>query len=288
MDPGEHDQEQHDAVRDVFVLPSACLLVRADLFRVLGGFDEAISFHGEDVDLCWRAHHTGARVVVVPDARVRHLERLTDRRPDLNHRALQSRHRMRAVATLTGGSRLLGRSLQMIVLTLAEVIIGVFSGRLGEAMASLRALVGLVPRTGSIIARRRAIRGQRVVHEREVLSLQNRGSSRLTSYLRGKDTATYVGAERTVRRWREATFGPPLAWFLVILGIVIGSRSFIRHGVPEVGEFLRFPDSPGDSVEPVSKQLRRPIVRIDGRGARPAGPSSHSAACSPSSGWPAR
>ena len=70
VEPGETDQEQHDAVRDVFALPSACLLVRADLFRSLGGFDDEISYHGEDVDLCWRAHHSGARVVVVPSARV--------------------------------------------------------------------------------------------------------------------------------------------------------------------------------------------------------------------------
>ena len=39
VEPGEVDQEQHDAVRDVFALPSACLLVRADLFRAVGGFD---------------------------------------------------------------------------------------------------------------------------------------------------------------------------------------------------------------------------------------------------------
>ena len=69
-EPGEYDQEQHDAVRDVFVLPSACLLVRADLFRALGGFDPAITFHGDDVDLCWRVHLSGARVVVAPQARV--------------------------------------------------------------------------------------------------------------------------------------------------------------------------------------------------------------------------
>src|SRR3954454_2852462 len=61
VEPGEVDQEQHDAVRDVFALPSACLLVRADLFRVLGGFDTATSFYGEDVDLCWRAQLSGAR-----------------------------------------------------------------------------------------------------------------------------------------------------------------------------------------------------------------------------------
>lgn len=242
--PGEVDQEQHDAVRDVFVLPSACLLVRADLFRALGGFDPAISFHGDDVELCWRAHLTGARVVVAPDARVRHREALVERRPDLNHGTLRSRHRMRAVATLTGGSRLFGRSLQMVVLTVVEVVVGLFTGRLGEALSSLRALIGLVPRTPAIVARRRSIRGQRMVPEREVLGLQGRGSSRLTSYLRGKETTTFVNADTTVRRWREASFGPLLAWFCVVLGVVIGSRSFIRHGVPAVGEFLPFPSSP--------------------------------------------
>ena len=244
VEPGEVDQEQHDAVRDVFVLPSACLLVRADLFRALGGFDPSISFHGDDVDLCWRAHLTGARVVVAPDARVRHRERLVDRRPDLSHRTLQARHRMRTVATLTGGSRLLGRSIQLVLLTLVELVVGLFTGRFGEALASMRALLGLLPRTGSIVHRRRQIRGQRVVPEREVLGLQDRGSSRLTSYLRGKETATFVGADSTVRRWREASFGPLLAWFCVVLAVVIGSRSFIRHGVPAVGQFLPFPESP--------------------------------------------
>ncbi|HZY07294.1 MAG TPA: glycosyltransferase, partial [Ilumatobacteraceae bacterium] len=33
VEEGEVDQEQHDAVRDVFALPSACMLIRADLFR---------------------------------------------------------------------------------------------------------------------------------------------------------------------------------------------------------------------------------------------------------------
>ncbi len=245
VEPGEVDQEQHDAVRDVFVLPSACLLVRADLFRALGGFDPSISFHGDDVDLCWRAHLTGARVVVAPDARVRHREQLVVRRPDLNHRTLQARHRIRTVATLTGGSRLLGRSLQLVLVTFVELVVGLFTGRFGEALASLRALLGLLPRTPAIVTRRREIRGQRVVPEREVLGLQDRGSSRLTSYLRGRETATFVGADSTVRRWREASFGPLLAWFCVIVGVVIGSRTFIRDGVPAVGQFLPFPDSAG-------------------------------------------
>ena len=48
---------------DVFALPTACLLARADLCREIDGFDPAIGFHGEDIEFCWRLHHSGARVV---------------------------------------------------------------------------------------------------------------------------------------------------------------------------------------------------------------------------------
>ena len=72
----EIDHGQHDAVRDVFVAPGGCSLIRADLFEELGGFDSAIVAMGEDLDLCWRAQVVGARIVVAPDARIRHLEEL--------------------------------------------------------------------------------------------------------------------------------------------------------------------------------------------------------------------
>ena len=76
VQPNEIDHGQHDAVRDVFVAPGGSTLVRADLFEELGGFDPAIVAMGEDLDLCWRAQVVGARIIVAPDARVRHLEEL--------------------------------------------------------------------------------------------------------------------------------------------------------------------------------------------------------------------
>ncbi|HEY4398402.1 MAG TPA: glycosyltransferase, partial [Acidimicrobiia bacterium] len=39
IEPGELDQAQHDAVRDVFYVSDAAMLVRTDLFHELGGFD---------------------------------------------------------------------------------------------------------------------------------------------------------------------------------------------------------------------------------------------------------
>jgi GT2 family glycosyltransferase len=249
VEVGEVDQEQHDGVRDVFGLPSAYFLVRADLFRQLDGFDPALDFHGEDVELCWRIHHSGARVIVVPSARVRHLGQLRQRRPDLAHGRLKARHRMRSVATLTGASRLPLRVIEMVLLTLGELVVGPFTGRFGQAWKSLGALVGLIPRTPAILARRRAVKPGRHVPEREVYSLQERGSARLNSYLRSRETATYVGSGVAVRRWRPSTTAPVLAWLAVLAGVVIGSRSFLAGGIPPVGEFLPFPESPAGLLE---------------------------------------
>ena len=245
VEPGEVDQEQHDAVRDVFALPSACMLVRADLFRALGGFDVSANFHGEDLDLCWRAHLGGARVVVVPAARARHRERLTERRPDLSHRLIAAQHRVRTVATLTGGLRLPLVLLQLVLLSVLELIVGLFTGRLGEALASLRATLGLVPRVGSIIRRRREVAKLRQVPYREVAGLQIRGSARLASYLRTREQMHMAVDTSAVgsRRFSRNTAGQLAAWVSLIVLAALGSRSFILDGVPRVGEFLSFPSS---------------------------------------------
>ena len=69
--PGEPDQGQHDDRSDVLGVSSSGMLVRRDVFAALGGFEPAFAPYAEDVDLCWRAHLAGHRVVVVPHARVR-------------------------------------------------------------------------------------------------------------------------------------------------------------------------------------------------------------------------
>ncbi len=247
VEPGELDQEQHDAVRDVFAVPTACMMVRADLFRAIGGFDPTIEYSGDDVDLCWRAHLGGARVLVVPAARVRHLERLEERRPDAVSAARTSRTRMRTVLTLTGAQRLPLLVLQLIVMTVSESIMFLLTGRVRLMLASMGSLLGIVPRFPSYLSRRRSIAPLRSVPDREIAGLQLRGSARFATYMRSRDARVVDTEFTTERRWRQtAGSAPAIAWLSVTVLTLLGSRTLITGGVPKFGEFLAFPASPAE------------------------------------------
>lgn len=69
----EKDKGQYDTVRDIFWATGAAMLVRAELWRDLGGLDEAFFAHMEEIDFCWRLQREGYRVAVCPRSVVYHV-----------------------------------------------------------------------------------------------------------------------------------------------------------------------------------------------------------------------
>ena len=69
----EQDCGQYDTPRDVFWASGAAFCCRADLFRILGGFDGDFFAHMEEIDLCWRMQLAGYRIMVEPRSVVYHL-----------------------------------------------------------------------------------------------------------------------------------------------------------------------------------------------------------------------
>lgn len=53
-------------------LTGACLLVRGDVVRQVGGFDPAIFLYGEELDWCWRVREAGWEIVLEPSVTVLH------------------------------------------------------------------------------------------------------------------------------------------------------------------------------------------------------------------------
>lgn len=71
---GEIDQGQYDGVTDVLAGGSAGLLVASAVFNQVGGFDRALGPYNEGLELCWRIHRAGHRVVAAPNAHLTHLQ----------------------------------------------------------------------------------------------------------------------------------------------------------------------------------------------------------------------
>ncbi|WP_329119895.1 glycosyltransferase family 2 protein [Streptomyces sp. NBC_01353] len=138
LDRREQDQGQHDQVRSVLSVSSAGMLIRRDVFEELGGFDRRLPLMRDDVDLCWRAHSAGHRVVVAPDAVLRHAEASARERRtvDCAGRSVANPHRVDkagAVYTLLANAR--GAALPYVLIRLI----------LGTLLRTLAYLVGKVP-----------------------------------------------------------------------------------------------------------------------------------------------
>lgn len=87
----EKDEHQYNDAREVFWATGACLFVRAEAFRKVGGLDDDYFAHMEEIDLCWRLKNFGYSVYVQPASVVYHigggtLNKLSKRKTYLNFR----------------------------------------------------------------------------------------------------------------------------------------------------------------------------------------------------------
>jgi GT2 family glycosyltransferase len=69
---GEFDRGQYDAVEEVFYVNGAAFLIKKDVWKDVGPFDERYFLYGEDLDWCWRAKMKGYKLLYVPSARIYH------------------------------------------------------------------------------------------------------------------------------------------------------------------------------------------------------------------------
>jgi GT2 family glycosyltransferase len=178
LDRREQDQGQHDHVRPVLSVSTAGMLIRRDVFEQLGGFDRHLPLMRDDVDLCWRAHAAGYRVLVAPEAVVRHAEAASRERRtvDCVGRTAASPHKVDkagAVYTLLVNARtaVLPWVLLRIVLgTLLRTVAYLVGKVPGQAVDEIRGLMGTLLRPERILAGRRG-RGAPRIDKDELRSL---------------------------------------------------------------------------------------------------------------------
>ena len=69
----EEDQGQYNDQREVFWATGACLMIRSEVFKKFGGFDEDFFAHMEEIDLCWKLQRTGQKVFYCGNSTIYHV-----------------------------------------------------------------------------------------------------------------------------------------------------------------------------------------------------------------------
>ena len=272
----EQDQGQHDQVRPVLSVSTAGMLIRRDVFEELGGFDRRLPLMRDDVDLCWRAHAAGHRVLVAPDAVVRHAEAASrERRPVdcVGRGGGASPHRVDkagAVYTLLVNSpaKVLPWVLIRLVLgTLLRTLAYLVGKVPGQALDEVSGLSGTLLRPGRILAARRR-RGRPAVDHRELRPLfpppgatvrataeqvasnvGGRSEPELSAAGRhgaveagpGDDDADFLEIEQFARVKRLAHKPGPVLFAVLLLVSLVACRALLGGGALAGGALLPAP-----------------------------------------------
>ncbi|MFF8095871.1 glycosyltransferase [Streptomyces sp. NPDC016675] len=282
LDRREQDQGQHDHVRTVLSVSTAGMLIRRDVFERLGGFDRRLPLMRDDVDLCWRAHAAGLRVLVAPEAVVRHAEAASRERRavDCAGRTTASPHKVDkagAVHTLLVNVRtavLPWVLLRIVVGTLLRTLAYLVGKVPGQALDEIRGLLSVLLRPERIVAGRRE-RGRPQVEKDELRALfpppgatvrvtveqvagnlvgssdaeTATGAGRHGGGIEsgpGGDDADFLEIEQFARLKRIARRPGPLLFLVLLLVSLVACRALFGSGALAGGALLPAPADAGE------------------------------------------
>ncbi|MFE9178351.1 glycosyltransferase [Streptomyces sp. NPDC007126] len=282
LDRREQDQGQHDHVRTVLSVSTAGMLIRRDVFERLGGFDRRLPLMRDDVDLCWRAHAAGMRVLVAPEAVVRHAEAASRERRavDCAGRTTASPHKVDkagAVHTLLVNVRTAALPwvlLRIVLGTLLRTLAYLVGKVPGQALDEIRGLLGVLLRPERILAGRRE-RGRPQVEKDELRPLfpppgatvratveqvagdlfgssdadAAAGAGRHGGGIEsgpGGDDADFLEIEQFARLKRIARKPGPVLFLVLLLVSLVACRALLGGGALAGGALLPAPAGAGE------------------------------------------
>ncbi|MFJ4873513.1 glycosyltransferase family 2 protein [Streptomyces sp. NPDC088757] len=275
LDRREQDQGQHDQIRSVLSVSTAGMLVRRDVFEELGGFDRRLPLMRDDVDLCWRAHAAGHRVLVAPDAVLRHAEAAARERRtvDCAGRTAADPHRVDkagAVYTLLANTR--GAALpyvfaRLVLSTLLRTLAYLVGKAPGQAVDEVMGLLATLLRPEKILAARKRRKnpavaagelrplfpppGATVRAAAEQLTANFGGNEADSGGSRhgvvesgpGGDDADYLEIEQFARLKKIARRPGPVLFALLLVVSLVACRNLFSGGSLAGGALLPAPDT---------------------------------------------
>ena len=262
---GEYDQGQRDSIEQVFGVSSVCMLIRSDLFFALGQFSTEVASHGEDLDICWRAHLAHAQVVVA----VKAVAKILPQPASAEEARMRMRHQVFSLLTCTGAAASLVAVPAAMLVHLIESLAAVISGQSRLMLNIAGAWAWNLTRPWKILKRRAEIARYRMVGDEKMRELQDGSFAELKQFMRAN--AAEGGIKHSVRRLREwgnraATRRAVLVWAVLVAVLGFGSRHLLSRGIPEIGEFVALPSRSGELFSQWFSSLRTGGLGSDGFG----------------------
>jgi GT2 family glycosyltransferase len=188
LEPGEIDQGQYDAPREVLFVSSAAMLVSRDAWKRAGPPDERLGPCHADLEFCWRIRLSGFRVLVAPKAVALHRRAGARRERPRPHPVRERYHADRsALAALLTNERivtLLWVLPLFAVLGVGRLVANLFARRFDLAGQSVAAWGWNVVHLPGTVRRRARSQAVRRVRDHEITRFMTPAGSRLEGWLR--------------------------------------------------------------------------------------------------------
>ncbi len=189
----EKDSGQYNGkIRDIFWASGSASIYRRSALDKTGLLDEDFFMHMEEIDLAWRMHLTGFRVISVPNSVIYHLS--GGSLPAGNFRKMYLNHRNSLLMLWKNYSP---ASLMWVwplrqALEMMAFIKALISGNLEWAKAIVQATLWVIENPRMVWKKHREVQNIRSVNDRIIMEKMHRGSIAVKYFLQSKRAANQL------------------------------------------------------------------------------------------------
>jgi GT2 family glycosyltransferase len=183
FDLEEEDKGQYAENIDIFWATGACMMVRADIFQLVGGLDEDFFAHMEEIDLCWRMQNMGYRLSVNTHSVVYHVGGASLPKDNPKKAFLNYRNNLLMMAKNLAFSELFYRIFIRLILDGISAIYFLMKGSPSTFTSIFKAHMAFWGSMRSITAKRRQIKNKKPMRS---LKGVYKGSIVFAYFVRGK------------------------------------------------------------------------------------------------------
>jgi len=191
------DRGQWDDSDEIFFSFGGAMLIKREVFKETGGYDERTFTLGDDIDLSWRARLLGYKVVVEPKAVLYHRVSATlgTRFGRSQKRFMSERNTLLMLFKNYSLFALMGIFPIYLLILFGEIIFFLLLGKLVLVRSGINALVWNIINLKDTLRRRKEVQNKRAIPESRILCVMKKKSYKINiffEFLKGYKTENWI------------------------------------------------------------------------------------------------